>query len=581
MPNAEYVGGNTNEGYQTQDIIRTINISFQPYMPFTQTYAMGLQDTPAGTDANYFRVGPPSLEKTKGMSESSDSSYPFKERRHLFGGQPGSFTGKITNVAKNQKRVGQMMDAYQMTNAQSDTSEIANELASLLNSSYAFNRNAFLRQYTSPTTQRNVHEIEVSMLSEALDAEFGKEDSLYQGEGLVDKSDLIFTSKTKQTFDILMTENTRMASYIDHLYGRQVSRNMLGLEISQGVGEKAFFQVPNIADMEDDEALDAIANRINTKIDDYNTYIRTNIGPQLKFLRDAGVAPEAQQSFIVEAARQAAPSGRDSKSDEYMIRQIMARLLENSFTAYLFNGQVSTDSFGLFPILPHWVNNVPQLQQVTVDDIVHVRTAGDIFIGLQTHAQDVLGMSAADVTAIVTRIQSNSQQRAFAQRVFETVGNYTSAATELMADNSLDVTIGGLGLGSIHRVSFDIATTLKRELDEHYGSQPMQNEYSKFYDQMMKKANNLTHVWYKNAKSFTGMRDKPISEEWRSPSKGWSGGNGRKKQDIGVWSSPRYAAWKNGTGTNFTISPFLESRRAGTGGGAVAQRFRNNYNNPL
>jgi hypothetical protein len=581
MPDAEYVGGNTNEGYQTQDIIRTVNISFQPYMPFTQTYAMGLQDTPAGTDANYFRVGPPSIDKTKGMSQTSDSSYPFKDRRHLFGGETGAFTGKITNVAKNKDRIGDMMDAYRSTNAQGETNEIANELATLLNSSYAFDRGAFLRRYVSPTSQRNIHEIEVSMLSEALDAEFGKEQSRYEGEGLRDKSDIIFTKHINQTFDILMTENTRMASYIDHLYGREVSRNMIGLEISKGKGAKPFFDIPDIEDMNDTEAINALVNKINTKIDDYNIFIKTNIGPQLKFLRDAGVAPEAQQSFILEAARESAPAGQDSKTDAYMVRQIMARLLENNFKAYPFLGQVSTDSFASTLILPHFVNNVPQLQHVTVDDVVHVRGAGDVFIGLQTYAQDVLGMAAGDVTAIVSRIQSVSSQRGFASSVFETVGNYTSAATDLMADNSLDVTIGGQGLGSIHRVSFDIATTLRREIEAHYGSRPMQNAFSQFYERMMKKANSITNLWYTQAKSKVGMRDKPISEEWRSPSKGWSGGQGRKKSGIGVWSSPRYAAWKNGNGTNFTISPFLEARRMGTGGGAVASRFTNNYNNPL
>ena len=384
MPDAQYVGGNTNEGYETQDIIRTVNISFQPYMPFTQTYAMGLQDTPAGTDSNYFRVGPPSLEKTKGMSQSSDSSYPFKDRRHLFGGDTGSFTGKITNVAKNQDRIGDMMDAYRSTNAQGESNDIANELATLLNSSYAFNRGAFLRRYVSPTSQRNIHEIEVSMLSEALDAEFGREQSKYEGEGLRDKSDIIFTKNINQTFDILMTENTRMASYIDHLYGREVSRNMIGLEISKGEGAKPFFDIPDIEDMNDTEAMNALVNQINSKVDDYNIYIRTNIGPQLKFLRDAGVAPEAQQSFILEAARESAPAGQDSKTDAYMVRQIMSRLLQNNFKAYPFIGQVSTDSFASTLILPHFINNVPQLQHVTVDDIVHVRTAGDVFIGLRT-----------------------------------------------------------------------------------------------------------------------------------------------------------------------------------------------------
>ena len=62
MPDTHFSSG----PYKTQDIIRTIHISYQPYMPFTQTYSMGLREN--STDplkANYFRIGPPDVEDTK------------------------------------------------------------------------------------------------------------------------------------------------------------------------------------------------------------------------------------------------------------------------------------------------------------------------------------------------------------------------------------------------------------------------------------------------------------------------------------------------------------------------------------
>ena len=75
MPDTHFSGG----PYQTQDIIRTIHISYQPYMPFTQTYSMGLREN--STDplkANYFRIGPPDVEDTKNSTGDYDGTYPYK-----------------------------------------------------------------------------------------------------------------------------------------------------------------------------------------------------------------------------------------------------------------------------------------------------------------------------------------------------------------------------------------------------------------------------------------------------------------------------------------------------------------------
>ena len=59
MSDYEYAGGNTNTGFMTQDLIRTVNLSFQPYLPFTQQYSMMLQEPNYPQRANYFRLGPP------------------------------------------------------------------------------------------------------------------------------------------------------------------------------------------------------------------------------------------------------------------------------------------------------------------------------------------------------------------------------------------------------------------------------------------------------------------------------------------------------------------------------------------
>jgi len=85
---------------------------------------------------------------------------------------------------------------------------------------------------------------------------------------------------------------------------------------------------------------------------------------------------------------------------------------------------------------------------------------------------------------------------------------------------------------------------------------------------MMAAANDLTKSWYRGSSKVTGVRGKPISEEWLAMSSGWNKGDDFKKKYIGVWSSVNENSWKDGVGKNFTISPFMESRRQFSGGRA-------------
>ena len=577
MPDTHFSGG----PYQTQDIIRTIHLSFQPYMPFSQIYSMGLREN--STDplkANYFRIGPPDVEDTKNSTGGYDGTYPYKLRRELFGGDAGSATGKITNVATNKRRLSDMVSAYNDLQGEADNSvtNLGRELAGLLSATYAFDRDAFIREYASPTSRQNTHEIEVNMLSRELDNLLGAGTPV--DSNLRDRGDFILTTKTGQGFDILLSRNRNIASYIDHLYQRNVTDGIEGLELSVGTENRKVFMNVATEGLTPVEAVTTLTSHINSVVNEYNRHIATNIGPQMRLLREAGVAPE--KAFAFEAARESFESNMDQRTHHYMIRQLTDRFLINNFTGYFFQGQLTANSFGIVLLQPTMVGDLPQLQNVTENDVVVVSDHANMFEGLhQWGASQLSSADSAVLDAAVTRIQQVSSGHAMHENVIHSIDRYTSAAVSADIERNLELQIGSVGLGSIHRVSMDIATTLRREIEQHFDTPQNVTQFKNFYDGMMKEANKLTKSWYDAAKAYEGLKNRPISEEWRSPDYGWNkGGTGdayNRKKGIGVWSGKRYNAWKGDIGRNFSISPFLQSRRRFTGGKDTAGIFTNEY----
>ena len=168
MSDYEYVGGNTNSGFMTQDLIRTVNLSFQPYLPFTQYYSMRLQESQDPERSNYFRFGPPTPAENFKESSIPDSMYPFSMRRQLFGGQTGKATGKITHVATgDQGREDKIME--KIPPLQQKITPLAQELSRLLNASYAFDSDSFIDENFTRESSRDAAELETRMFSEELD----------------------------------------------------------------------------------------------------------------------------------------------------------------------------------------------------------------------------------------------------------------------------------------------------------------------------------------------------------------------------------------------------------------------------
>jgi len=553
-----------NQGFQTQDLIRTLNFSFQPYMPFTQQYSMMLQEANDPERANYFRVGPPTPTEEHQDKSSADSSYPFSLRTKLFMGDAGGATGKITAVARNKTRVQEISKTIPDTaNA---SSRLAAELSKLLNAD--FDSDSFIADNFHAESTRDMHELEVGMFSREIDQALGIGQQVQQGP-MRDPSQFVATTQTKQGFDVILSQYNSANAYISSLYGQDYNPAIDAMEVSRGVQEKTFFKIGETQGLTEQQTLQKLIEHINSTIDGYNTKIRAAIAPHLQDLGQAGpldLIALAEPALLAEAARNVGARGRGKTSSDYMIRQIMHRFALNSFRPYYFQGQLSQDSFAIFTLSPELDGVIPQIALVDDTSVKIETNAGTFKNGMHQFLVNTAGQDSAVVDAAASRASTLAAARSVATlQTLQSVGRYATANVELSANNQLDVTISAEGTGSVHKMSMEISTKMLKDIRAYYSTGKMKGQFKLWYDSMMAAANNLSKSWAKNSQNVFGQRGMPISKEWRSMSS-WENVTGYKKKYIGVWNDMSEQAWKGSIGKNFTVAPFLESRRQLSGG---------------
>jgi len=111
-----------------------------------------------------------------------------------------------------------------------------------------------------------------------------------------------------------------------------------------------------------------------------------------------------------------------------------------------------------------------------------------------------------------------------------------------------------------------MAQQLYEQIMEYYGSGRAKDEVQRWYQELMEESNNLTRAWM-DAMPENSEGSATIGSEYII---GDAKGNPRKKY-LGVFSHPKLDTWedvaygaKDATGYNYSISPFITSRRAGT-----------------
>ena len=101
MSNSNYI-----PPFGEQDVFRTVSIAFQPYLPFTQAYAMQLKDTnasvPGASNTGYFDLHP---EDNASLGDNERSGYPYSLRRQIYQGAGEGRTAIMSSMMNREENV--------------------------------------------------------------------------------------------------------------------------------------------------------------------------------------------------------------------------------------------------------------------------------------------------------------------------------------------------------------------------------------------------------------------------------------------------------------------------------------------
>ena len=584
MSNYEFSTGQ----FQTQDIIRTISISFQPYIPFSEVYKMDMQTFGGGSISSigsermgYYRIAP-SPAPGKRNADKPAKELPWSEKRSIYTGQ-GSKYPRLSKMSKyGQPRAQRVVGVAPQGDASS--SVLGEELSSILNAN--FDGQNFIDTLSGATLHgkliRDYNELNVNMLSQMLDDAMGS--GKIKGKNSRDMSSVqsatghsAFDPKpSPQGFDLDLQAKGMEAlnEMISAKFGKDLDPRVGHMEITaQTIGstKKQLFQGLDYEGKSIAKQKELWVKKIEAVFKKWNSEIKGYAGK----LKDDITKMEAVD--VAAAIRSKIKAGSYAGSTTYELRQMLDRFIKSKMVPYLYEGPLTKTSRAITQITPTIVDGIPQVNITDIGKVTRVmmgkRSIADSLI-MYYKRINTDSLSELDSMAQKARVDAAAKSISTLARL-QTVGKYTTAKATLDAQNALEIRIGGDN-AVLHKVSIDIAATLTSQIKEYYSSPAKNKQFRDWYTNLMRESNRLTQSWYRAAHKLTGEKlGNPLSEEFRFGN-AWSPIGSRnanpssygKKKYTGVWNAENQDAWKGANaryGYNFSISPMMEARRYGTG----------------
>jgi hypothetical protein len=580
-----------DDRFQKQDLVRTISISFQPHIPFTEAYSMKLQGQGGGTYSSdpsklgYFRLGPQDIEGSINP-RSTAFDYPMKHKARIYNAE-GVFP-RATKMSMAHNRRQEAIDNVPDAQSQSSQSLLGRDLAALLDSGGDFyGENEWRVEHkVDGRVVRDKNELELHMINEFLDANIGEGMKLNIAGGAVSQADPLneqagtdkhfFTNKSSQTFDMDLREREHLRAFYYNQDQVAMGPETRYLEVSKEKpgGQKHALSRIDIRTKDAKKAKTKWAKNIKKYLKKLNHKMETQ-------WRQLGINATSLGPYGRKAAagilRSRFPTNTTAGSQNYEIRQAIDRFIKNNFNPYLDQHNFSF-GMGTFRRVPEWTDT--KGLQFDVSNI-----EGNIMI-----FQDVRDLNTALInTAAEENSTHNTTIRAkhgkiqieAANIAISTEARLKKVDSYIQAKTVLDATTGSLQLGrvdedgmptTLHKVSTKIAEKMRKDIKARYDKKTP--EFKEWYEGMMRESNRLTKSWFNNLLNVkghgptdrikAGKNNSPasISEEfiygadWKGP----------RKKYMGVWNPPTVDTWKGVKGTrgyNMSLSPMMESRRMG------------------
>ena len=558
MSDYEYI---VDDRYQTQEAIRTISISFQPHLPFTEAYSMTLMNqggssdhTPVGSKSNYFRLGP---KDTPGSSQDGgEGDYPMRHKREIYRSQ-GSVFPRLVKMSKSQNREKNVLKATPNTGPAVDS--VSRQLASLLNVDPT--RTYKNPQQHTPMSSRDQNELELRMIAEGFDNIANTPGG--DGQNLNKNFSPKFTDRMGKGFDIDLSKYTQLKGGIAQIMGSDFNEDINDLEVS--TGQKPLLQIKN-----SEKLTNANKSRweksMNAKIEKYNKFIRDAYNTQT--VGSVNSRPQGVDAFDLGRFVTTTAGDTNTSSVNYNVRQFLDRFIRNKMKPYYFEAALGPDRFGLVEIRP--TMNSARVPQFAMGAAKVITTHADLKAYMAEFMKTTSTLGAAEIQEVMDSAYTYAHtQTMLTEANIATLGKHAQAHIVLNATNGLDVTISqvdplnpnnrGHGYGQVFKVQNFVAKKLLADLTEYFSTNTMKGQFAHVYNMLLQESNKLTRSWFSASSHLRGkVTFQPLSTEFMY-GKAW---NGPRKKYLGVWSSPTEDTWRgNDEGYNFSISPMMESRR--------------------
>ena len=562
MPNLTW---STNSQFGFQNVFRTITVSYQPYLPFTQAYRMQIEGGQASmasqgaSSVGYFKMAP---EDAPGLGDDERDGYPWVLRRQAYMAEGD---GRLAYMSRLMNREENVLQTANQLQGQTQSSIMGKKLSDILNYG-STGANAFTSR-----SSRVASELEIEFL-----------DNLFTQHGItitnnnINRGAAVGVWGGGQDFDLYLEHNDTFRQFLTEEMGAQgldvEGIHSFELEDRSGhYSSKALGRI-NAEGLTVTQARRRWSSHINTEITRWNSRIVTAWNnSQRRALGTSGDYTAARDDFI----------GGESGTEDYEIRQFLNRMARNSEierlnalgrpSRHVVSNQLGGNYVGFTTFYPARVNGIPQIgwsglgigaatryQAVAVLGTPMGRVI-EAFIAWGGNSNMLIGTSAEELAG--TAAEEAVAESVSTEARLLAMGSYVGTTATVSAMGQIEPTVNWAADDVKHLTSTNIALSLSQQIQEHFSNPQVESSFQQWYRDLMEESNELTKAWH-SAVGPGPMGGYPLSTEWQF---GDDAGNPHKHY-LGLWNREDEDAWKGDltTGYNFSISPMLISRRAGT-----------------
>jgi len=562
--------------FQKQDVLRTLTVGFQPYMPFSQQYAMSLRPE---AEPGYFELTPQPLSGEPMLpttGKGKEYSYETRMKAYMGDGEEG-----LAHMSKYHSPDR----ATQVANAPPQGVGTASiDAGRRLSQIFNIKKGMGGLGATPKDMGRDVGELTLGTLTARLD----KELKLTPKQKELDRGIQRGGKFWGNDFDLKLEQTGgTFREFLNATIGKKEMEGVHSVEMTRAAGNSTTSKLLSMNAKEMNARSEKgpeqkFKAHVKEKLTTINKEIKevvtraaySDLGAREEYDRTYGkVSGTAGGGSGMLAARALVTAGSDvllNRTIRDFIGKVSRSTLINELNGvtglakHLYQVRLGAKMLGFAVISakPRTVGDLtyPRFEPEPHIVVMEVGSGPNQLVNaLGEWAVANKGVDAEIMSEMIASSESYASSLAVLteDRLAHKSHVAMVYAAEMVMD-SVGLTVGDKVQSNIRLTPMDIAENIRQQMILHFTKGGASKNFQRWYSRLFNKSNTLTKAWY-NSIGMVGVRGGSFSEEWTY---GDNKGNPNKRF-LGVWSKASQDTWKNDVGRNVSISPFIISRRKG------------------